>query len=315
MIGPGGVELVTAAQAIERLGSDITPEMIRDWVRRGILQPHSRARGMNVFRLLDVMDAEARTRGAVSGRPRRDPSGLTLQRENVTISRSHVTLVNAAQVPLSSSRCTVVTRTGRGCDAFVPATAPIPNCAEHLHEAFLWYADQLSGTPQRQEITRIPVGAARAPEPAAGEGIIYYLRFGDRIKIGFSRNVAQRLAAVPHDELIAYEPGPPELEKMRHQQFEELKVARREWFREGPELLSHIAMLREHYGEPDVSLVPAVPPAPHELAETLALRERCPSCNRRSLQRQMDVHTMQFGPVRCVSKKCSGADDVAQPAP
>jgi hypothetical protein len=300
---------MTALQAIEYLKlDDVTPEMVRDWVRRDLLAPAHRVRGTNVFRLDAFMEAERKTRVAGSGRPRRDAADLTEPRENVTISRTHVTLVDAGQVRLSSHRCTVVKRNGRDCNGFVPASAPIPVCADHLREAFLWYADQITANREGRGEGPAPNRIGAAPRPAAlpgpGEGFVYYVRFGDRIKIGFSESVKDRLQAVPHDELLAVEPGPMELERMRHRQFASLLVARREWFRHGAELLSHIAMLREHYGEPDLDLIPPPQSAPHELPSA-QYAGQCPACGRRSLQRQVDPRTMEYGPARCVTSSCS----------
>jgi hypothetical protein len=72
--------------------------------------------------------------------------------------------------------------------------------------------------------------------------VVYYLRYRDRIKIGTSRNPRQRLAAIWHDELLAFERGGRSLEQARHREFAHLREGG-EWFTSAPELLAHIDTL------------------------------------------------------------------------
>jgi hypothetical protein len=81
------------------------------------------------------------------------------------------------------------------------------------------------------------------------QSVVYYVRMRDLIKIGYTTNMTARMGNLIVDEVLATEPGGEPLERMRHKQFAALKV-RGERFREGPEFVSHIAMIREHYGEP-----------------------------------------------------------------
>lgn len=83
------------------------------------------------------------------------------------------------------------------------------------------------------------------------EGFVYYLRVGDRIKIGYSVDVRQRMRAYPPDsELLAVEPGSLALERERHQQFAGQRAAGREWFRPCPEIEQHAAELVAAHGSP-----------------------------------------------------------------
>lgn len=77
------------------------------------------------------------------------------------------------------------------------------------------------------------------------EGVVYYLAFNGLIKIGTSTNVKSRISSLPHDELLATEPGSYELEKQRHRQFHHLRY-KGEWFNPGPELQAHITQLKEN---------------------------------------------------------------------
>lgn len=91
--------------------------------------------------------------------------------------------------------------------------------------------------------------AARAED--IPDGVVYYLRFGDRVKIGFSAAFAERMLALPHDEVLAVEPGSYQREKQAHEQYAAFRVpGQREWFRAVPEILAHAADLRAKHGEP-----------------------------------------------------------------
>lgn len=87
--------------------------------------------------------------------------------------------------------------------------------------------------------------------PLASMGsIVYYIRRGDLIKIGFTEDPAQRFSALLPDEILAFEPGGRNEETFRHRQFDHLR-GRGENFRQAPELLEHIRSVREMYGNPD----------------------------------------------------------------
>ncbi len=72
--------------------------------------------------------------------------------------------------------------------------------------------------------------------------VVYYLRWEGRMKIGTSANPRQRLAAIWHQELLAFERGGRTLERSRHEQFAHLRESG-EWFRAEPELMEHVARL------------------------------------------------------------------------
>ena len=73
--------------------------------------------------------------------------------------------------------------------------------------------------------------------------LVYYLRFGDRVKIGYTTNLPARLRTLPHDEVLATEPGSIQDERARHAAFADLRVTG-EWFRFEEPLVSHIAALQ-----------------------------------------------------------------------
>ncbi|WP_375342250.1 GIY-YIG nuclease family protein [Curtobacterium sp. MCSS17_008] len=84
--------------------------------------------------------------------------------------------------------------------------------------------------------------------------VVYYLRqrddFGDRVKIGTTANPRQRLAAVPHQELLAFERGDRRLERRRHTTFAADRYPGTEWFRTTPALLDHVAAVAAGVDDP-----------------------------------------------------------------
>ncbi|MBP1079019.1 hypothetical protein JOD63_002987 [Microbacterium terrae] len=72
--------------------------------------------------------------------------------------------------------------------------------------------------------------------------VVYYLRWEQRVKIGTSSQPRQRLAAIWHQELLAFERGGRMLERERHAQFADLREGG-EWFRADPVLLAHARAL------------------------------------------------------------------------
>lgn len=101
---------------------------------------------------------------------------------------------------------------------------------------------------RREMLERLPQGKW-IPKPS----VVYYIQFGDRIKIGTTINLARRLAELPHDEVLATESGGAGVERSRHEQFERYRIMG-EWFEMGADLLDHINELRrEQYVKDGVS--------------------------------------------------------------
>jgi len=116
--------------------------------------------------------------------------------------------------------------------------AHAPLCREHLFRA--WFAYQSHAS----DALRLEMESARTTraERRAETGVVYFMRFGDRIKIGFTGNLQQRLVDVPHDELLLTMPGTMADEKRCHAAFAHLRETG-EWFRAEPDLLDFIADL------------------------------------------------------------------------
>ena len=86
--------------------------------------------------------------------------------------------------------------------------------------------------------------------PPARVDVVYYLRYQDRIKIGTTANPRQRLSAIWHDELLAFERGDRAVEGRRHAQFAANRFPRTEWFRASDDLVSHVAALAAGVDDP-----------------------------------------------------------------
>lgn len=141
----------------------------------------------------------------------------------------------------------------------------VPLCGPHLDLYRVYVqvvrearAQQLEerNTYLREKVAEIHAARRQMAEEEAArqeaykdQALVYYIRIGDLIKIGFTTNMRQRMSQLLPDEVLATEPGPAELERMRHRQFAHLRV-RGERFRRGEDLISHVAMIRAHYGPP-----------------------------------------------------------------
>ncbi len=77
---------------------------------------------------------------------------------------------------------------------------------------------------------------------SASGPVVYYFRVGNRIKIGYTGNLAIREKDLAPEEVLGWEPGSYELERRRHEQFASHRIAR-EWFEDCPAIRKHIASL------------------------------------------------------------------------
>lgn len=71
-------------------------------------------------------------------------------------------------------------------------------------------------------------------------GWVYYMRIGNRCKIGYTTNLARRMLVVVPEEVLAVEAGTRELEARRHDEFAQLRT-HAEWFMLDDPLTGHVA--------------------------------------------------------------------------
>jgi hypothetical protein len=168
---------------------------------------------------------------------------------------------------MHSSSCLI---DGAACRGTVPDDAPLPLCELHLAVAAEWAqrsngATDLLPSPCRlcgsSLGVRYPsgwlcgvcewrVGDVVDDElPPPRVDVVYYLRYGDRVKIGTTANPRQRFAAIWHDQLLAFELGDRRLEQRRHAEFTADRLGG-EWFRLSDPLRDHIASVAAGVGEP-----------------------------------------------------------------
>lgn len=165
-------------------------------------------------------------------------------------------------------------RTHATCGEAIVEGSPVPLCARHLMLAVEFGAAQATATGVEDVLAspcvlcgarlgvRYPSGMLCAvcewrvgdvPEADLAPprlDVVYYIRFRDRIKIGTSSNPRGRLAALWHEELLAFERGDRHLERRRHGQFAEYRLGRSEWFSTHPALESHIDTLAAGVDDP-----------------------------------------------------------------
>jgi hypothetical protein len=116
-----------------------------------------------------------------------------------------------------------------------------------------WILEGEPDTDMSQFIAACAIaGREAATEP---EDVVYYILFGNRVKIGMSASLRSRLDSLPRGvKVLATEPGGRAVERERHDQFAGCRVGG-EWFRATPALLHHIATLT---GRPFASVIPDV---------------------------------------------------------
>ena len=160
---------------------------------------------------------------------------------------------------------------GDACPWPVEPGAPLDLCVTHLLEAHDWVDREFGVTDLLPSPclacgsrlgVRYPSGwlcavcewrVGELPDGAIVDGrvdVVYYLRYGDRIKIGTSANPRKRVASLPHDEVLAFERGGRLLEQRRHVQFADHRIVGTEWFEPHEALVSHVAELSAGVDDP-----------------------------------------------------------------
>lgn len=76
--------------------------------------------------------------------------------------------------------------------------------------------------------------------------VVYYMRLGDRVKIGTTKNIMARLETFNPEELMALEKGGHSVERARHRTFDDLRTSG-EWFRLEHPLDAFVALVGSNF--------------------------------------------------------------------
>jgi hypothetical protein len=125
------------------------------------------------------------------------------------------------------------------CHAAPEAEYPTPLCARHIIDVIRAYQAQVTTMAGRpQELPPVePEQWLRLPDSRTH--IVYFLRFGDRVKIGTTTAPERRFKDLPHDEVIGTIPGDVKVERQWHLVWADHRIVG-EWFQATPELLAAI---------------------------------------------------------------------------
>lgn len=155
-----------------------------------------------------------------------------------------------------------------------PVETQIPLCERHFQYIGERFVDERTpfgatglraiaeqrGREVQASAERYEAREDRRQQALSDQTVVYYVRIGDHVKIGYTCNLKQRLVAlrVAEDAVLATEPGARELERRRHLQFADERVGRREDFNPSKRLLAHLDALISEHGKPVITTYPKV---------------------------------------------------------
>lgn len=141
--------------------------------------------------------------------------------------------------------------------------APAPICTQHV--LLMWSTVEL----ERQQ------SSAPTPEPRAdrsprrASGVIYYLRVGELIKVGFASNLRHRLMNYPPEaQLLAARPAQRGDEAAEHTALAAFRVHGREWYSQHPAVLARVDDVTAEHGQPEQPVRLVQPSGAHRRAVT-----------------------------------------------
>jgi hypothetical protein len=117
-----------------------------------------------------------------------------------------------------------------GCDANPSAHFGAPLCL--LHGKMIAVQAMTLALPAEEPRSPQP---RRKPDETPGS--VYVIQHGNRVKIGFSKNVKVRLTNLPYERIIAIIPGDRRLEHAMLTKFKSIRTSG-EWFEAHPDLIA-----------------------------------------------------------------------------
>ena len=137
------------------------------------------------------------------------------------------------------------------CDAAPMDGSPVPLCPRHfaaVARAFIAIAkdrhdqavlDVIDSVNPEKTLSRAfkVIGDDRR-----SRAVVYFVRFGSRIKIGTTTDLSRRLTEIPHDEVLCVVPGGADVERRHHEDFARWRLTG-EWFAATDECLAAVAAI------------------------------------------------------------------------
>ena len=156
-------------------------------------------------------------------------------RVDMSILPQHQRVMHSPHRQVASAECAAPE-----CHAKPLPMLRVPLCRDCARDAAYQYFAEMSAAIA-PDADQTEAEAARA---AAGEfetvGVVYFIRLGSRIKIGYTTDVIRRMSALPHEEFLGMVPGTMRDEARCHAAFNHIRMAG-EWFEDTPDLRAFIA--------------------------------------------------------------------------
>lgn len=139
------------------------------------------------------------------------------------------------------------------CIATPEIAEPLPLCFAHVLEVVSHAMPQVirtaaSALPQPPSAVRmLPVSCKKLLAANSHDPAVYFIRNGDRVKIGTTQNLRRRTAALslrPENVLLTVYGG-ADVERQLHDRFRDLRVGNTEWFRYDAPLTEFIRIRSE----------------------------------------------------------------------
>lgn len=133
------------------------------------------------------------------------------------------------------------------CEQPYSTRYPVSLCQTHALLIWSLVDSDIAETGRPLEPTDVPT----IMEASAEIGWIYYVQVGDKIKVGYTKDLQKRIGQYPPDsKLLASRPGTLKDERELHSMLTARRAAGREWYFICDEMGQHIASVVAMYGKP-----------------------------------------------------------------
>ena len=136
-----------------------------------------------------------------------------------------------------------------GCSDDAHPHLEAPLCMNHAKrltvQVMLLTAKDQKPEKRAEPVKRTASKLHRLDIPKERQGLVYFIKFADRIKIGFTTDLPTRMKQLPHDQILALIPGAVSTERQLHKKFDDIRITG-EWFANDPRLTDYIDTLPKH---------------------------------------------------------------------